>query len=83
MSHESEEKIVDTTLFYHENYKRIPKANLERRLDFQEKLMSCLIEIVAIQAKDIQSLEHRNGNSKLYLPAEVRLDGQAPIKLRG
>lgn len=82
MSAETEDVIRDLAIWYMENRNRIPAENLQRKIAFQDQAIKCLIEVVALQAKDIQRLEQRSGRQRLWLPSEVRIDDAAPIRLR-
>lgn len=83
MSAETEDKLKDVAIWFYENKSRIPRGNLERKIEFLEKTISCLLEVVALQAKDIQIMEQRHPRNRLWLPESVSIDGEQPIRLRG
>lgn len=82
MSAETEDRVRDLVLWYFENRNRIPRQNLEKRLDFMDKAVKCALEVVAMQAKDIQELESRHPRNKLWLPTAVSLDDENSVRLR-
>jgi hypothetical protein len=82
VSAETEDAVRDLAIWYMENRNRIPAGNLQKKCEFQDKAIKCLIEIVALQAKDIQRLEQRKARPRLWLPSSVSIDNAAPIRLR-
>lgn len=82
MSADTEDKVRDVAVWYFENRNRIPPENVRKRLDFMDKAVKCLLEIIAMQAKDIQELEQRRPRAKLWLPSSVKVDNGPAISLR-
>ena len=81
MSAESEDKLRDVVAWYFGNKERIPKDNLAKRCDFYEKAICCMLEVMAMQARDMQIMEQRSPRNRLWLPTGVRLDNEPPVKL--
>lgn len=68
MSLESEERLAEWVLWFHQNKGRIPADNLGKQCEFLLKAMDGLFEVTARALKDIQELEgHRR---KIILPEE-------------
>lgn len=82
MSAQSEDKLRNLTVWFFENYKRIPPENIRKRMDFQQKAIICLMEVVVAQAEDIQKMEQRSPRGKLWLPSSVRIDDAETVNLR-
>lgn len=77
MTAKVEERISEIFRWYEYNRGLIPKENLMKRLDFQQKAIDCLFEVVVLQAECIQLLEFKAGvrSNKLWLPNGVQING--------
>lgn len=59
MSKNLDREAVDIGVWYVNNKNRIPTNNLEARLNFLEKTLDVLINIILLSTKDIKNLEGR------------------------
>lgn len=75
MARDLEKRVVEWGVWYHENKGRIPPMHFEKRLAFYEKTIDGLIELLAIAAEDIRTLEGRKRSNQLYLPDGVTMTG--------
>ena len=75
MSAASEERLAEWALWFHENMHRIPQGNLAKQNQFLLKAVDGCLEILAMQAKDIQLLERRDPLRKLWLPKGMNATG--------
>lgn len=75
MSRDLEKRLADWGVWYHQNKKRIPVMDLQKRHDFQEKVIDGLLELVAIAAEDIRTLEGRARSKSLWLPDGMHVTG--------
>jgi hypothetical protein len=75
MARDLEKRTVEWGVWYHENKNRIPRMDFERRLAFYEKTIDGLIELLAIAAEDIRTLEGRKRSNTLYMPNGVAVTG--------
>ena len=75
MSSELEDRLTEWALWFHENKKRIPPENLRKQNEFLSKAVDGCLELIAIAAKDIQTLERRDPLRKLWLPKGVTVEG--------
>jgi len=77
MSRLLERKSLEWATWYFENKGQIPESNFTKRLDFQEKAIHGLIDILSIAVRDIQDVEHRNSSQTLWTPPYIRTEGDA------
>lgn len=82
MSEETEDRLRDWVIWYKEHEKQIPRDNLAKKLEFMEKAVDGVLELLVMTAKDVQELEKRNGRGSLWLPGSVKIDGGPPVRLR-
>jgi hypothetical protein len=75
MSAVLEDKLEDVYKWYLFNRNNIAKENVMGRLQFQEKTIDCLFELVAILTQDMQDVE--GARRKLLLPSGVTLVGDS------
>lgn len=75
MARELEKRIMEWGLWFHENKKRIPPMNYDKRLQFYEKTIDGLLEIVAIAAEDLRTVEGRAKSNVLWLPSGIEGKG--------
>lgn len=77
MSQSVEKRLEEIFRWYEYNKGVIPPENLGKRLDFTQKTIDCLFELIVLQAENIQALELRAGSRsrKLYLPNGVTVMG--------
>lgn len=80
MSQQLDQKIVDLGVWfnYHAHEQPIPKENVHGRIEFLTKSIDCIIEILAILAKDIQIMEKRDDRPRIAIPKSITLHG--PIR---
>lgn len=74
MSRETEERLADWVVWFHQNKGRIPPDNLGKQNLFLLKAMDGLFEVTAMCLKDVQLLERRNPTG-LLMPLEVSVSG--------
>ena len=77
MSRLLERKSLEWVTWYFEHRGQIPESNFTKRLDFQEKAIEGLLDILSICTRDIQDLEHRRSSSSLWTPPRIRTEGDA------
>lgn len=65
-----ERRLIETAVWFHRNQPRIPDQDLKRRLDFTEKSLDILLEILGMTIERIQELEGRSASSSLWLPRQ-------------
>ena len=75
MARDLERRITEWGLWFHENKGRIPPMNYDKRLQFYEKTIDGLLEIVAIAAEDIRILEGRSKSKHLWVPNGIEYSG--------
>lgn len=75
MSGESEERLAEWAVWFHENKRRIPVDNLKAQNLFLLKAVDGCLEMLARTLKDVQILEERNPLNKLWLPQGVDIKG--------
>ena len=77
MSQKSENRTQEIITWYHYNKNLIPKENLVKRLDFQQKAIDCLLELIVHLLEDIDPLEHKAGqrSKTLWLPKGMKVNG--------
>lgn len=68
-----EQRLADTALWFHSNKDRIPREDLAKRLDFQERALWCLLEINALL---LERLRETTGSKTLFLPSSVNMNGK-------
>jgi hypothetical protein len=68
-----ERRLVDTAVWFHKNKGRIPAENLGKRVDFMEKTLDIMLELVALSIERIHKTEGRH--SALYLPSGMSMRG--------
>lgn len=74
MSMELDKRVTEWAVWYHEH--RNDGMSIDKRIEFMQKTIDGLLEILAIATKDIQRLERRNGNDevrRLLLPRGIVL----------
>jgi len=69
-----EERLAMWAKWYHYNKDRIPRDNIGKRMDFQEKTIDGLLELLALAGRRIQVLEQGRVPS-LLLPTGVTVTG--------
>ena len=72
MSLETEQRLADWAVWFHENRKHISPGNLEKQNLFLLKAVDGCLECLAMALKDIQILERRNGSAGLWLPPRIK-----------
>ncbi len=75
MAREFEKRLTEWAVWFHQNKPRVPKDDIRKRMDFQEKTIDGLIELLAIAAEDIRTLEGRAKSPNLWLPNGVQITG--------
>jgi len=63
-----EKRLIDTAVWYHRNKSRIPRNEVEKRLDFLEKTFDIFLELVAMSVDRVQTMEGRSKSQSLWLP---------------
>ena len=63
-----ERRLLDTALYFHKNKDSIPRANLQARVDFFEKVMDCYLEMMVMCLDRMQEVEGRKQGTSLWLP---------------
>lgn len=74
MSMELDKRISEWGVWFAEH--RDDGMDIDKRIEFMQKTIDGLIEVLAIATKDIQRLERRNGNldlRRILLPRAVGL----------
>lgn len=66
-----EQRMADITLWFHKNYKEIPRDNLASRQAFLEKAFWIQLEINALL---LERLRKQTGSSHLWIPRGMRLE---------
>lgn len=62
-----EKRLKDTAIWFFHNKDRIPRENVLARLEFQEKVMNCILEMQIMLVERLQKNEGRR-SSELFLP---------------
>ena len=75
MARDLEKRLTEWGLWFHENRKRIEPMNYDKRLQFYEKTIDGLLELVAIAAEDIRVLEGRHKSQHLWIPNGIEYSG--------
>jgi hypothetical protein len=75
MARDLEKRLTEWGLWFHENRKRIEPMNYDKRLQFYEKTIDGLLELVAIAAEDIRVLEGRHKSAHLWIPNGIEYSG--------
>tara|TARA_Y100000310_G_C20338230_1_gene648534 strand:- start:294 stop:590 length:297 start_codon:yes stop_codon:yes gene_type:complete len=70
-----EKRLIDTAVWYHKNKDRIPRSNVEKRLEFLEKTFDIFIEMMAMQVERVQQMEGYSSSDSLWLPIGMSFDG--------
>jgi|TARA_R100001530_G_scaffold30051_1_gene23611 hypothetical protein len=68
-----ERRLIDTAVWYHKNKDRIPRSNIEKRLEFLEKSFDIMIELMAMSVERHQNVEGHSNN--LWLPQGMSMMG--------
>ena len=76
MSRETEERLAEWAVWFHENRKRVPAGDVIKQNQFLLKAVDGCLEVLALTLKDIQILEQRNESRRLWLPSGVKLNGE-------
>lgn len=76
MSRESEERLAEWAVWFHENRKRIPAGDLAKQNMFLLKAIDGCLECLALTMKDVQILEQRKESRRLWLPTGMQLNGE-------
>lgn len=63
-----ERRLIDTAVWFHKNKDRIPRNEVERRLDFLFKTLDIHLELVALLVDRMQLAEGRKKSDSLWLP---------------
>jgi hypothetical protein len=75
MSQETEERLAEWAVWFHQNKKRIPPGNLAKQNLFLLKSVDGCLEVIAMLLKDVQLLEHRSPIGQLWLPKGMDVHG--------
>lgn len=70
-----ERRLIDTVVWYHKNKKRIPPHDIQKRMDFMEKMFDIQLELTAMMVERAQHAEGRRKSESLWLPAGMRVVG--------
>ncbi len=70
-----ERRLVDTAVWFHKNKDLIPREALDKRVDFLEKTVDILLEMLAMNLERLQGTEGRAASSSLWLPNGMKMTG--------
>lgn len=63
-----ERRLIDTAVWFHKNKDRIPRHEVEKKVEFLTKAFDIFIEMTAMLVDRIQESEGRPKGSSLWLP---------------
>jgi hypothetical protein len=73
-----EKRLMDTAVWFHKNKDQVPREDLPKRLDFMEKTLDIMLELVAMSLERMQEAEKSPlASSSLYLPNGITMTGSA------
>jgi hypothetical protein len=75
MSRETEKRLIEWAVWFHENSPRIPKNDLQKRCDFLQKNLDGLYELMTRVCEDLRIAEGRPVSNRLWLPEGVKMTG--------
>ena len=70
-----EQRLIQTAVWYHRNKDRIPRENVPQRLDFLEKTMDIILELMALSLDRMQQVENRKKSSILWTASGLNASG--------
>ncbi len=63
-----EKRLVDTAVWFHHNKDRIPKHEVEKKVEFLTVALDIFIEMTALLVDRMQEVEGRSKSASLWLP---------------
>lgn len=63
-----ERRLLNTAVWFHRNRGRLDGTDLQRRLDFLEKVLDIFMELFALTVDRMQKAEGRPQSAKLWMP---------------
>ena len=70
-----ERRLIETAVWFHRNKDRIPRENLEKRIDFLEKTLDIFLEMTAMLVDRAQLVEGRAKSESLWIPRGIDASG--------
>ena len=70
-----ERRLIETAVWFHRNKDRIPRENLEKRIDFLEKTLDIFLEMTAMLVDRAQLVEGRTKSESLWIPRGIDASG--------
>jgi hypothetical protein len=70
-----EKRLIQTAVWFHRNKDRIPRENVPQRLDFLEKTMDIMLELMALSLDRMQNVENRRKSSILWTARGMDVHG--------
>jgi len=70
-----EKRLMETALWFHKNKDHIPREAVDKRCDFLEKTLDCVLEMLAMSLQRMQEAEGRASSSSLWLPNGMKIGG--------
>ena len=64
-----EKRLVDTVVWFYRNKETIAESNIKKRMEFLEKAMDIVLELLALQLERMHSVERRpKPNGDFWMP---------------
>lgn len=75
MSQRTEHRLDEIARWFYYHEKSIPAGHLEKRVEFYQKSMSCMMELMAMLVEDVRTAEGRAKSNRLWLPSSMEMNG--------